>query len=367
MNFRVVYLFALSASLFATDSRALFERARELERAGDWAASEALYREVLKQAPSSAEVVGNLGVVLARQEKFDEAISMYRRALRLHPALYPLHLNLGLACYKIGQRPEAIREFRLYLARDADNRQARQMLATALLESDQYEEAAKIFDSLMPSEDLSLQLGLATSLVRLQRVSEARKILDNLLKDDESAEVQLVLGQAYVAATEFEQADRALRRAIQLKPGLAGARFYLGALRWKQQNEEEAIAAWREELKLDGNSFETLFALGAVLAEKGQFDEAGRLLVQARAKRPRHAATLYFLGKIAWKRGDTTALNLLEESVRLDPKNRQARYLLGQIYAARGRRADAAREYAAVRTLGLEGVQQEIDILAEIQ
>ena len=90
----------------------------------------------MKLNPRSAEAFGNLGVVLAGQAKYDDAVKAYRRALRLRPALAPLHLNLGLAYYKAEKREPAIEQFRLYLAKDPSNRQARQLLATALLETD---------------------------------------------------------------------------------------------------------------------------------------------------------------------------------------------------------------------------------------
>jgi len=173
---------AVAAGLLAaTDDRALFEKARALEQTGDLAGAEAAYRALLKLNPGSAEALGNLGVVLAGQAKYDAAVEVYRRALRLRPALAALHLNLGLAYYKAEKREPAIEQFRLYLKKDPSNRQARQLLATALLETDRFHEAAEVFESLMPAEDFSIRLGLAAASVRVRWSGEAQKLLEQLV------------------------------------------------------------------------------------------------------------------------------------------------------------------------------------------
>lgn len=349
----------------AAGTQTLFDKARACEQSGDWACAEAAYRAFLKQEPASAEAYGNLGVVLVRRERFAAAVQAYTQALRLRPSLTAIRLNLGLAYYKAGQRAPAIRQFQLYLEKDPDNRQARQLLATALLESDRYEPAVKLFESLLPSDDLSIRLGLATSYARLKRTAEARRWIEEALRDQNSAEVHLAVGQAYLAANDFQQAEDAFRRALELKPSLPGGHFSLGAARWKQQDEEGATAEWRAELKLGERSFEALFALGAILAEKGRHEEAETLLTHARRMRPTHAATLFYLGKLLWKQRRDGALALLEKSVKLDPENRQARFLLAQVYKALGREAEAARELEAVRKLAAQGVQRDADILEE--
>src|SRR5713226_7690939 len=152
----------LSLAAAPADDRALFDKARALEQSGDWPAAEAVYRALLKQSPGSAEALGNLGVVLAQQAKYDSAAEAYRQALRLGPALAALHLNLGLAYYKAEKRELAVEQFRVYLQKEPANRQARQLLATALLETDHFQEAARVFESLQPSDDFSIRFGLAT-------------------------------------------------------------------------------------------------------------------------------------------------------------------------------------------------------------
>src|SRR2546430_10335385 len=73
-----------------------------LER-GEYAQAERLFRQQVAKTPQSAEALSNLGAVLAREQKFDEAIKTYELALRTDPRLTPLYFNLGVAYFKAGQ------------------------------------------------------------------------------------------------------------------------------------------------------------------------------------------------------------------------------------------------------------------------
>ena len=309
----------------------------------------------------------NLGVVLAKQGKYDEAVRQYRTALKLDPSLTSLRLNLGLAYYKAGQRDPAVTELRAFRKNNLGHRQATQLLATALLELDRYAESASLFESLLPSDDIAIQLGLATAYARSQRVAESRKIFERVLDRDNSAAAQLAIAHAYLGANDFVQAETYVRQAIATDPKIRGANFLLGAARWKRQDAAEAIEAWRKEAEADPQSFEARFALGAALAESNELPAAVASLQKALQMRPTHAPTLYYLGRIAWKDRRPEALSYLERSVKSDPQNRQARYILAQVYRSTGRTADAQKELDTVRRLGAAQVSREVDILRDSQ
>jgi tetratricopeptide (TPR) repeat protein len=195
------------------------------------------------------------------------------------------------------------------------------------------------------------------------RNAEAQKLLEQLVGRDDSPEAQVVVGQALLADNRFEDAEKAFHQALRINPQLRGVHFLLGAVKWKTQEAPAAIGEWREEVRRDPANFEAVFALGAALAEKGDPAEARSLLEKADRMRPNYAPTLYHLGKLGWKEKRAGAQALLERSVAGDPDNRAAHYLLGQIYRARGRVAEAERETAEVRRLSEAGVREDVDIL----
>ena len=76
------------------------ETAITLEQQGDNAGAGAAWRAYVKVHPSDAEAFAHLGFIEARQEHYNEAVPLYRKALALNPAMPGLRLNLGLSLFK---------------------------------------------------------------------------------------------------------------------------------------------------------------------------------------------------------------------------------------------------------------------------
>lgn len=362
MNSSPAIVLATALALAAQTGRQFFEQARAAERAGDWAAAEKAYRQVVRADPASAEARANLGVVLARQGRYPAAIAEYRAALKLRPSLHAVYLNLGIAHFKADEPARAVAALRQYLKVDVTNQQARQILASALLETGEAAEAAAIFEAL-PNPDFSARLGLAAAYIRLGR--DAGPQLQSLAAEGEKPEVQTVLGQAYLARNDFAQARQAFARALELSPQTPGLHFLLGAVEWRAQNMAAAIEHWRAGAAAEPASFELHFALAAALIEQGDPTAAQAPLARARAMRPAHPGVLYYQARLAWRDKQPAAAALFERCLQADPANRAARYLLGQVYLHQGRRAEASRQFAQVRRMAAEGVTQDVDILEQ--
>lgn len=75
--------------------RAYYESAQKFEAAGDWQQAEQTWRAVLKLTNNDARAWTNLGVVLNRQEKTDEALEAWKQAISLDPKLPGAYFNIG--------------------------------------------------------------------------------------------------------------------------------------------------------------------------------------------------------------------------------------------------------------------------------
>lgn len=84
-----------------------FAEARRCEERGDLPKAERLYLEYLHSFPRSAQARANLGVVFAHEGKLDKAIAEYKQALLIDSSLAPVHMNLGIACFKLGRFADA--------------------------------------------------------------------------------------------------------------------------------------------------------------------------------------------------------------------------------------------------------------------
>ena len=346
----------------------LFEQGRAAQMAGKAAEAESAYRQYLEQFGPRAEVLANLGVLLARRESYGEAIGYYEQALKLDSSLAPLHLNLGLAYFKQGQFAPALRQFDLLLQSDPGNRQAAQLRAMALLETGRYAEAEQQYRALAPG-DLSVTLGLATALLRQQKAADARAVLEPVLEGNDSAEAQFTLGQALMSDGRLDEALTAFQRAQQLNPTLPSLRFNIGTVYWQQRKTEQALAEWRAEYAAHPKSFAAAYALGAVLAlNPADQRQAEELLRQALSLRPQNAQVNYQLAKLIWQaRRDPEAAGLLNRATQTDAEFREAFILLGSVLQTLGRKTEAGRTLAQAQRISEKELSRQRDSFTEIE
>lgn len=344
-----------------------FDKGNDLLRAGRLAEAEQSYQLHLKTHPADAQALANLGAVQARRENYPAAIGSYQRALRVAPSLTPIHLNLGLAYYKTRQWALARGEFDEFLRFNPGHRQAQQLRALALVELEDFAGAASAFEALLPTNDATILIGLATAYTKSNRAAEAQKLLGPLLEAGTSAELQLTLGQAYFAEGQDADAMAAFRRARALQPALPTLGLHIGAVLWRQRKLPEAVAEWRAELQRFPANPEAMFTLGTAIAlTGGDTAEAERLMRKALTLQPNHARTNYQLAKLIWQqRKAAEAIPCLERAVKFDPELREAYYLLGRIYQASGRKADAQRVFARVKELTDKARSQQLDLFSE--
>ncbi len=364
MILALIVLVAQSQSL----ADAAFERARAAHTSGRLAEAETLYRDYERKFGPRAEVLANLGAVLAQREDFSNAIQAYQRALKLNPSLVPLHLNLGLAHFKQGQSANAIAEFDAFLAAQPDHRQGRQLRAMALMELERYAESEQQYRSLLPG-DLSISLGLALSLLRQQKGAEARAILDPLFESNDSPELQFTLGQALLEDGQIDDALAAFERVRKMKPDLPLLRLNIGGAYWRQRKTVQALDEWRQEYTANPRSFSAVYTLGAALAlsEKDR-PQAEQYLRQAVALRPRNARASYQLAKLLWaKQSAQEAGKLLATATTEDPKFREAFVLYGAVLRAQGRAAESAKAFARAKELSQQELSRQRDLFLEGQ
>jgi chemotaxis protein methyltransferase CheR len=96
----------------ATDEAALLRRANERHAGGQLAEALQLYAEVLAADPLCVEARMFLGIVHFKTGNETSAAVALRAALFLEPDLWPASFYLALCCDKLGNKNEAVREYR---------------------------------------------------------------------------------------------------------------------------------------------------------------------------------------------------------------------------------------------------------------
>ncbi|MCH8175307.1 MAG: fused MFS/spermidine synthase [Proteobacteria bacterium] len=99
----------------------LLDRAGALAQAGRLDAALAQYRKVIAlDAPRPDLAHNNIAALLARQQKFDEAVQEFRAAIAQNPGLIPAHMGLARALLVLGRVTQAADSFQVALERQPD-------------------------------------------------------------------------------------------------------------------------------------------------------------------------------------------------------------------------------------------------------
>ena len=115
-------------------------------RQGDLAQAMERYVEVLRNDPQNPDALYYVAVVACQEGQFRQGIELARRAIEVGPPQARLHNLLGQALYREGDRLEAIKNFDLAIALDANLAEAHGNRANILVDAGFADEALKSFD-----------------------------------------------------------------------------------------------------------------------------------------------------------------------------------------------------------------------------
>lgn len=172
-------------------------------------------RHVVSRFPDDAGALHVLGAALHRQQRMDEAIACYRKALQINPA----------------------------------TQDARYFLANALRETGADEAAEKEYKRLLDEQPDHLHAlnNLSALLTNRGRLRQAAALLDRALElSPESPELLVNIGRASLHAGAVDRAVNAYRQVLDLRPDWASAHSnLLACLNYLPGVPEEVFAAHR--------------------------------------------------------------------------------------------------------------------------
>ena len=345
-----------------TDLNSRFNHAVELQRRGDLGGAETAYRALLALSPGYAEAHANLGAVLMRLDRYEEAVASYEAALRLAPGLAPVRLNLGIAHYRRGNFEMAVPAFQRFREKDPSNLQATQLLGLALVELGRDLEALPLLaaaEAAAPSEP-SVLYGLGLASLRLDR-PDVNPLIGRLAAAPGGRPAShLLQGQYFLKTLEFERAVVELQAAAELKPELPRLYYSLGLTYVKLGRNKEALAAFEEELRRRPRDFSSLFYVAYLHETAGNLKLARTRLDTALELEPESAEANALLGKILVKQEKPVeALKPLEAAVAKKPAEIEHRYVLARLYQKLGRLEDANRQFAEIQRLKKEQLEKD--------
>ncbi|MGA9525729.1 MAG: tetratricopeptide repeat protein [Myxococcaceae bacterium] len=270
----------------------------------------------VKDHPSDITAAYHAGVALLKLRRFAEGVPLLERVSSKHrPEHYLAHYYLG-RYYLYEQRADpAIAEFNGYLSQRpeklaANDHEVLLLLGHAYLYNREGAFAREAFQRGQKGrpEDLNFQMGVAASYELEARYKDAVKLLEglgarfpqapeprerlgwlmlqngDLPKAEQSARVALdlkqsaggwhLMGEVKLAQKKPADAEKHLRKALELGPTLEPARFALARAIQLQGRNDESIALLEEARRNGLNSVDLWATLGSVYRRAGRYQEA---------------------------------------------------------------------------------------------
>jgi tetratricopeptide (TPR) repeat protein len=265
-----------------------------------WRNSETLWTHTLDSTRENFVALNNLGLARFDEGHTEEAMVMYREALRINPADVEAHINLGNALSRQGRLAEAIARYREAIAIDSADADAHSDLGVALCRQGRTEEGAAEYREAMRINPVLGQphydLGLA--LFQQGRAEEAiAQFREALEIDPNDANTHGRLANALVQNGATEAAIAEYRTALQINPAYVEARNNLGLTLFRQGRTEEAIAQYRAALQNNPAYLEAQYNLGNALLRQGRTEEAIAAIQKALDLQP---ANTMIQNNLAW-------------------------------------------------------------------
>ena len=279
------------------------------------------FRKAIEVNKDDPTALNGLGTILCdRKGDYDGALAAFREAIRIKPDRAIYRFNLGIALSKKGLLEEALQAFREASRLDPRDADAHSSIGDTLIQKGELDEA----------------------------MSAYRKAIE---LDPDSWKAHVKLGANLCDRMhDYEGAVASFRKALELEPTSAWARYCLGNAMAHQGGVGEAIAAYREVIRLDPTYLAAYNNLAWLLANsEGDLRDAPQAVVLAQKAlelKPEHGLVWKTLGVARFRSGDWKgAIEAAEKSVQLMGGDGYDWFVLAMSHRRMGNRDEARKSY----------------------
>jgi tetratricopeptide (TPR) repeat protein len=352
---------ALAQSTSRQDALALEQQGRNAE-------SEQIWRSIAQHDPHNAEAFAHIGLLEARQEHYDAAITSYRQALALDPAFPNIELNLGLALFKAKQFKESIKPFTTELRKHPGDQRLTILLGMAHYGMGDYLVAIPYLKQAAEKDpqSLPLRLTLAHSCLWSKQYQCVLDVYKEILAlNAESAEADMLAGEALDEKGDNAGAIEQFRAAVRSNPKEPNAHFGLGYLLWAQTQYDEAAKEFQVELENDPQHVQARIFLGDCYVQLNDYAKALPELEKAVSADPSFSLVHRDLGIVYADSGrQDDAVRELQKAIALDPRDVAPHWRLAKLYQSMGKKEEAKVEFdkaSAMKKQASEALYQKLD------
>ena len=319
---------------------------------GDLGDAEKLIAQALVAKPRDASALNNLGTTLLRARRLDEAREQFERAAKAQPAFVDAQSNLGNVLRQMGRVAESLVPLKRAFAGNAKSAEIADLLGASLLDTGDGRGAVAVFESSVKTRPRELRAWLHLAI--------ASRMTGNAKRALEAADAALAIapsdakalgarGQALAGLGDVAGARDAFAHGVLGAPDDAVARHNFGVFLHDQGDHDAAIEQLRKAVQLDAALIAAHEALVGALVDAGRGDEAMRHGQAFASAHPDSGAALAMQATARFAQGDMEeAVDLYRRAVAAAGAGADSTTFLGygQALMGAGHAADAAKQFA---------------------
>jgi tetratricopeptide (TPR) repeat protein len=301
---------------------ALFHVAQAYFATGEKAKALELVKSLSEKAGNDVPTHFTLGVLLAGQKQYAEAIHEFEAANALKPDTPEILHDLGQAYLKSGDNEKAKRVLDRALKVSPDSVETLYLMAQA------YSNAGSDVDALeflvkahkLAPRNTDVTFLMAHLSMKQSYYEDAIPLLEEGLKiDPNRPKLLAALGECYFMMGRTEKAKEIFQTLVQVEPS-AHSYAFMGVCYRRQGQFDEAEKYFRLGLKADPRDPSCLYNLGYVETRQGHYDAGEKWLKQALEVDSNFYEALLELGNLKMHQKEfAEAVTVLRKCVQLNP------------------------------------------------
>ena len=325
--------------------------ARIAQAKGQWIRSARLYESIVGSGQIVYDTYLQLSQVYLRQGQTAKALQLLQKAVLESPLDGSLQYRLGQVYKQMGQLENARRSLETAeRLKQADQKSIQKTLDLSMaIQNKQQDQVMRIREELLKESsqdpDILMQVGVLLGSggyyqLSLEPLRSVAKMLDS------SFEAHFNLGLSLLQLGQTQQAEVALKRAVEIRPESFEANSTLAVLFVNQNQTDEAIKRLRVARLARPENVKVMAMLGQQYLQGRYLQEAIETLSEAVRLKPEDPMLRSLLTSAYQKdKQFDKGLAIAKESLKLFPSNAQIHYEVGELSASLGRYQEAKSYY----------------------
>ncbi|MDR1177634.1 MAG: tetratricopeptide repeat protein, partial [Spirochaetaceae bacterium] len=338
------------------------------DRLKKWDQAFNMFRKGLALDRNNPTLHFNYGVALESTGHLDEAAAEYQAALRSRPGWVDAMNNLGIIYFKKGQHARAMDTFTRILNTDPFNAEARNNMGVVLGDQGRTKDAILQYRRALEADPKYVKAvaNLERTLEDAGNLGDAVIELEKLIKlAPTSADVRTRLGSLYLKLERYPDALEQAKQALDWEPENIQALRIEGIACRMMGDDEKAKNNFEKILAVDPGNYSFQLDLADIHFKRKEYKEAEGRINAFLSRKPNDRNAKFLLGQLYAEMGNKThAVQIFEELAKADPNDTDALAEAAALHKSSGEIEKALR--TADKLVNLQGARATSDDLSEL-